>query len=278
MKNYLNILLISLCVSLISCSTTASSNTKDIEKTREIQPLTIAHRGASELEPEHTLLSYERAIKDKADFIEIDLRQSKDGELVAIHDETVERTTNGTDRVSDLTLAELKELDAGKGQKIVTIEEIIEEFGTSTNYYIETKTDPNDPLVMEQKLVDLLSKYDLIDRKKVVVQSFNEKSLEKIHSINKRIPLVRLLNNEEIQELNLDTLNNIKEFAYAVGPNAQFIDDDIVSMVHNARMEIHVFFYPDDEKELTPKMLTLKVDGLITNNPAYTKEVIDSSK
>ncbi len=75
--------------------------------------LNVAHRGASGNAPEHTLLAYKLGQQMKGDYIEIDLQMTKDGELIAMHDETLERTTNGTGHVKDFTLAEIKQLDAG---------------------------------------------------------------------------------------------------------------------------------------------------------------------
>lgn len=146
MKNITYSLIIGLFILISGCST-AETSTKSAPSD-SYHPFMIAHRGASAVEPEHTLLSYERAVKDKADYIEIDLRQTKDGKLVAIHDKDVARTTNGKGKVQDLKLSELKKLNAGKGQKILTIEEIIKKLGKSTNYYIETREDENGQLVM----------------------------------------------------------------------------------------------------------------------------------
>ncbi|WP_406590384.1 glycerophosphodiester phosphodiesterase [Bacillus atrophaeus] len=281
--NILKNLIIVFLIFIGGCSTTSHSSIKGSGKTENppianYTPLIIAHRGASDLEPEHTVLSYKRAIKDKADFIEIDLRQTKDGELVAIHDKDVERTTNGKGKVQELTLSQLKKFNAGKDQKIMTIEEIIKEFGLSTNYYIETREDNNGNLVMEQKLIDILNKYKLIAKHKVVLQSFSEKSLKKFHSINKDIPLMRLLGDEEVESLTSDTLKNIKKYAYAVGPNAKLVDESVVKKVHAANLKIHVFFDAENERKLTKEMLDFKVDGLFTNNPSYTLDNLKQPK
>lgn len=116
--------------------------------------LTVAHRGASGYAPEHTLASYKLATKMNADYLELDLQMTKDGHLIVMHDETVDRTTNGTGWVKDLTLAEIKQLDAGAwfneanpdkqnahfiGQQVLTLDEVLRYFGKRENYYIETK-------------------------------------------------------------------------------------------------------------------------------------------
>lgn len=77
--------------------------------------LTVAHRGASGYVPEHTILSYETAQKMKADFIELDLQMTKDGKLIVMHDEKLDRTTNGMGWVKDHTLADIKKLASFKG-------------------------------------------------------------------------------------------------------------------------------------------------------------------
>jgi glycerophosphoryl diester phosphodiesterase len=86
----------------------------------------VGHRGAPRDEPENTLASFERAIRIGADWIEFDLRRTKDGVLVVIHDEKVDRTTNGKGLVRDLTFKELQELDAGNGQRIPSLQQVIE--------------------------------------------------------------------------------------------------------------------------------------------------------
>lgn len=275
MKKIIYILIIGLFILISGCSE-AEISTKAAQ-VNNYHPLMIAHRGASAIEPEHTLSSYEHAIKDRADFIEIDLRQTKDGKLVAIHDKDVERTTNGKGKVKNLTLSQLKRLDAGKGQKILTLEEIISKFGQSTKYYIETREDDNGRLVMEKQLVDILNKYHLISGDKAVVQSFSDKSLKKVHSINKDIPLTRLLRDDEVRHLNTDTLKKIKTYASSVGSNGKLVNGAIVRKIHEESLQIHVFFDADSEKKLTEKMLQFKVDGLFTNDPAYTRKQMNSS-
>lgn len=85
-----------------------------------------AHRGWCEKYPENTMLAFKKAIELGVDQIETDIRITKDNELVLIHDATLERTTNGTGKVCEYTLAELKQLDAGKGKQIPTLRELLE--------------------------------------------------------------------------------------------------------------------------------------------------------
>lgn len=101
--------------------------------------LKIGHRGACGCQPENTILSFMTAKDLGADAVEFDVRQTKDGHLVVMHDATVNRTTNGRGRVRDLTLGEIKNLDAGKKEKVPTLDNIFSAFGNSLFYNAELK-------------------------------------------------------------------------------------------------------------------------------------------
>src|SRR5690606_32393472 len=108
-------------------------------------PFVVAHRGASAARPEHTLAAYELALEEGADGLECDVRLTRDGHLVCVHDRTVDRTSSGTGLVSELTLAELKELDFGDGSPagVLTLSELIglvlDWRSRPTKLFIETK-------------------------------------------------------------------------------------------------------------------------------------------
>jgi len=85
----------------------------------------VGHRGFNAVAPENTIASFEAAAAVGTDYMETDIRQTKDGELILMHDSKVDRTTNGTGLVRDLTLAEIRKLDAGKGQKVPTLREAL---------------------------------------------------------------------------------------------------------------------------------------------------------
>lgn len=86
----------------------------------------VGHRGALALEPENTLRSFGRAVAEGADAIELDLRLTKDGHLVIMHDADVDRTTNGSGTIAEMTLSEVKRLDAGLGETIPTFDEVLD--------------------------------------------------------------------------------------------------------------------------------------------------------
>jgi glycerophosphoryl diester phosphodiesterase len=140
--------------------------------TRKGQPLyewkgvtVVGHRGAVHQAPENTLASFERAIELGADLIEIDIRETKDGHLVILHDETVDRTTDGTGRVSDLTLAEIRKLDAGswfdpkfKAQKVPTLDEALAAMKGRALPDLDFKAGT------PAKLIDAVQRHDLLGR------------------------------------------------------------------------------------------------------------------
>lgn len=139
----------------------------------------FAHRGFCSKYPENTLLGFEKALEEGVDGIENDVQLTRDGEIVILHDERLDRTTNGKGWLKDYTLAEVKELTANEkfgdrfpAQRIPTLREYLELVKNEpiiTN--IEMKTGVFEYLPMEQKLVELLREYQITDR--VIISSFN---------------------------------------------------------------------------------------------------------
>ncbi len=105
------------------------------------------HRGALGTEPENTLRSFRRAVADGCDEIELDLRVTADGELVIMHDATVDRTTSGTGAVEELTLAEIRALDAGLGEKVPTWSETVA--AIDVRFQAEVKAEAAVPLLAQ---------------------------------------------------------------------------------------------------------------------------------
>ena len=152
------------------------------------------------------LVSYDMGEKMHGDYIEIDLQMTKDGQLIAMHDEKVDRTTDGTGNVKDYTLEQIKQLDAGswfnekypqyakpeyEGLKVPTLEEVFQKFGKNASYYIETKS-PNIYPGMEKELLRLVNEYK-INKKTLLVQSFSPESLKIMHELDSSVKLVQLI-------------------------------------------------------------------------------------
>jgi glycerophosphoryl diester phosphodiesterase len=153
--------------------------------------LRIAHRGYSARYPENTLLAFAKAIEAGADMIEFDLHFSSDGELVVIHDDRINRTSNGRGRVAELTLADLRKYNYNNRMTncgftaIPTLAEVIELAGNRVLLNIEIKKDQKKKTGIEETLIDLLRRKDLIDR--VIVSSFDGKILAEMKEISGKI-------------------------------------------------------------------------------------------
>jgi glycerophosphoryl diester phosphodiesterase len=252
------------------------------EKEKEI--LNVAHRGASGYAPEHTLMSYKMGEQMHGDYIEVDLQMTKDGELIAMHDETLDRTTNGTGQVKDYTLEEIKELDAGswfnekypekakteyEGLKVPTLEEVFQTFGKNANYYIETKSPEVYP-GMEEKLAEIVDDYG-INKDTLLVQSFSSASLLKMNEIDPSIKLVQLMWYTSPAAISDAEVEAIKQYAVGIGPNSAMIDKEYVQKTVQNGLEIHP--YTVNEKEEMQKLIEWGVTGMFTNFPDLLNEV-----
>lgn len=148
------------------------------------RPLVLGHRGARAYAPMNTLPGFECAAEQGADGIELDIHLSKDGEIVVIHDFTVDATTNGTGNVADLTLAQLKELDAGSwfgtefaGAQIPTLDEVFEWVAQRFLVNVEIKSQAARTDGIEQKLAEKIKRHAM--QAHVIVSSFNPLALRR---------------------------------------------------------------------------------------------------
>ncbi|MCA1055931.1 glycerophosphodiester phosphodiesterase [Rossellomorea aquimaris] len=256
--------------------------------------LNISHRGASGYAPEHTLPSYELGDQMGGDYIELDLQMTKDGELIAMHDETLDRTTDGSGLVKDHTLEEIKQLDAGswfneahpemanegfKGLKVQTLEEVIEHFGKNKNYYIETKSPEVYP-GMEEELLKILEEYNLIRQNgpssRVIIQSFSEESLQKVHDLNGDIPLVQLIDYRTQATITDEELDHYHEYAAGIGMSYKKIDEEYVQKVREHDLLIHP--YTVNDKEDMKRLLEWGVTGMFTNYPDVLEDALKELK
>src|SRR3954469_1525801 len=129
--------------------------------------LNVAHRGASAYEPENTLRSFRRAIESGADMSEIDLHLSKDGQLIVMHDYNVDHTTDGHSEIKNMMLEQIKTLDAGEGEQVPVLQEVIDLVRGRNGLYIELKGDGTPPATVET-----LRANSFTDRSQVIVGSF----------------------------------------------------------------------------------------------------------
>lgn len=281
----------------------------------------VAHRGASAYAPEHTLESYQLALNQGADFVEQDLQITRDNQLVCLHDLTLERTTNVKEifptrfqeevaprspseqgrgagspvrrwYVSDFTLREIKQLDAGswfnpkfKDARVPTFQEAIDVVRGKAGLYPETKA----PEVygrfgfdMERLLVAALRKNRLGTRTAerhtpVIIQSFSPESLRKLSAmLDSKLRLVLLINEEmRTRWLTPEGLAEAKHFAGGIGPAKALLDKDLVTKAHALGLSVTPYTFRSTNtgrfktvrEEMSYYLYDLGVDALFTDNP-----------
>ena len=221
----------------------------------------IAHRGAMGYEPENTLLSFQKASELNADMVEMDVYRCKTGELVILHDYTVDRTTNGSGDVWDMTFEELRSLDAGKGQKIPSLEEVLDSL---RNIKINLELKGEDTAVPVFEIINEYVKNKKWQFESFYVSSFNHRLLLKFISIMQKNSGIK------ISPIVLGVPLDLSQFAlklkaYSLNISTEFVNADIVSDAHQKGMKVFVFAV-NDLNEFR-RMKLLGVDGYFTNYP-----------
>ncbi|MBY0148410.1 glycerophosphodiester phosphodiesterase family protein [Neobacillus niacini] len=244
------------------------------ETTGELRKVdNVAHRGASGYAPENTIAAFDKGVDMKSDYIEIDVQRSKDGELVIIHDTTVDRTTDGTGRVKELTFEQIRSLDAGswkgeefKGEKIPTFDEILDRYHGKVGILIELKAPELYPGIEAQVAQELTERnLDKPQNEKIIIQSFNFESMKITNSLLPKVPIGVLTSNRAHT-----TEQALKEFAtYAdyVNPSYGIVSKELVDQVHSLGMKIQSWTVRS--QEAADFLLEMNVDGIITDYPDY---------
>ncbi|MBD5089314.1 MAG: hypothetical protein HDT30_10995 [Clostridiales bacterium] len=226
-----------------------------------------SHRGDSAAAPENTLPAIESALKSTADYIEIDVQETKDGEVVLMHDDNLLRTTGFYGKVSDMTYKELKNLDAGgwfskeyTNTKIPTLKEVLKLCKGKKKLNIEIKTGVNMP-ELEKKVVTLIEKYDFV--RQCVVTSVYKESLNKVKELNEDIVTGYILSSaygryyldEEIDFLSM---------------RDSFVNERVIRLAHKYGKEVHVWTV-NSERDVI-RLSQLGVDNIITDKPDYVRQ------
>jgi glycerophosphoryl diester phosphodiesterase len=225
----------------------------------EGRPLLGGHRGNPAEHPENTMRSFRSAIALGCDLIECDVHLSSDGRLVVIHDHTLDRTTNGTGLVRDYTAAELRKLDAGDGEKIPLLQEVIELAIGKVGLVIELKNLP--PLYpgLEEKLIAMLRQLGALQECAAV--SFNHAA---IHELRKVEPSLQLGILEGARPLHPATM--LRETGADVySPHWGASDPQVVKEVHAAGGAVAV--WPVDDEAAIAWCKYSRPDSIFTNRP-----------
>ncbi len=248
-------------------------------------PLNIAHRGASRIAPENTLAAFEKALEIGADGIELDVRLCADGVPVVIHDATVDATTNGTGRVDAMKLAQLKRLDTGSsfdpafaGERIPTLAEVLEALGHKLLLNIELKGRGLTNRGLERAVVDLIEQHALEEH--VLLSSFSPLALRRVQQIAPRIPTGLIHTRPAwpcfawLPSLRLASLIIPRPNA-ALHPRHTLLDERYVGRARARNVRIHVWTV--DQPTEMRRLITLGVDGIITNVPDVLRHVLDNA-
>ena len=239
----------------------------------------FAHRGASAHAPENTLAAFQLALSQGADAVELDARLSADGQVVVIHDPTVDRTTNGHGRVAQLTLRELRSLDAGsffsekyRGEKIPLLEEIFEAVGKKMLINVELKNSAAPPDQLVEKVCALVEKQGL--EKKIILSSFLASNLKKAKRLLPKAPRGLL------------TVRGWKgawarSFGFSFGDYAALhpyltdVTKQQIVRVHRLKRRVHVWTV--NKAEDMVRLNNWGVDGILTDDPQLALRVMGRS-
>ena len=237
-------------------------------------PLVIAHRGASMFAPENTIAAFELAVEMGADAIELDTMLTADGTPIVIHDQSLERTTNGNGNVASKMVAEIKLLDAGSkfdarfaGEQIPTLEEVFSAVGNKVLINVELKNYASPFDHLPETVVALVVKKGLSDR--VLLSSFNPIALMKAKRASGKIRRAAIIGGGPIIVRGvIEAFTNY----YALHPAASLVNQGMIDKHHAAGNKINVWTV-NEESEMK-KFLSMGVDGLITDQPDIAKKVI----
>ncbi len=234
------------------------------------RPLLIAHRGYKTCYPENTLSAFDAALGIGAEMIELDVALTKDRHLVVIHDDSVDRTTNGKGKVDSLTLQELKQLDAGSwfrsefaGESIPTLEEVLDLVADRALVNIEIKAssyeDHSPADAVEKQIVDLVQRKSLMDS--ILISSFKIKFLENIAGM-KDIPALAMITKQEADRSTLDVCRKLNLFSWHAWHEK--LTEKQVSLMHGHG--IKVFSFTVNSREVFGPLVQMAVDGMFTDD------------
>jgi glycerophosphoryl diester phosphodiesterase len=254
----------------------------------------IAHRGASAYAPEHTNAAYTLAVDQGADYLEIDVQLTKDGQMVALHDPSLDRTARGpaencTGFVSQKTVEDLYPCDVGTWfneanpdladprfarQRLPLLTDVLGDYGDTTRYYIEVKAPDDQPGMVDALLAALDEEgptQEDPDLPPVVIQSFSADALREIHERRPELPLVQLIRQGEPVP-DGDALDGIAAYAVAIGPPKDTTTRELVDLAHERCLDVHP--YTVDESAEMGTLLDADVGGIFTNAPDVLRDLL----
>jgi glycerophosphoryl diester phosphodiesterase len=254
-------------------------------RSNSIKPLVCGHRGASGHAPENTMAAFREALEAGADWIEFDVQLSADGEVIVLHDDTLQRTTDlrQARRPTEFSLLELKRLDAGSWfgpgfaeERLPTLDEVLEEFRGRLGMNVELKSRPGFEADngIERKVAEALVRHNLLDIEQVIVSSFDPGRIAALHALNERLPLGALYSPKELPR-GFDPFQLIHiTGAKALHPPFKVVDETLVARARKAGVLVNTWTV--NELPDMQRMIDLDLDMIITNYPAQLRELVDT--
>ena len=230
------------------------------------RPFILGHRGASADLPENSLAAFSLAQKQRADGIELDVQLSADGKIVVFHDQTVDRVTDGSGKISELTLAEIQEFKLGNEQTVPTLDEVFELCGPSFLYNVELKYFGLGDGALETAVADRIQSHNLEDQ--ALISSFNPFAVRRIRKhIGQRTKVAHLWHSRWLK------YKVIIAKAEANNPHYSLVNEKYVHWARQHHWLINVWTV-DDPVE-AERLANLGVDAIITNKPQLIRETFD---
>jgi glycerophosphoryl diester phosphodiesterase len=237
--------------------------------------LVVSHRGAMGHAPENTMASFRKGYELKADMIELDIQMSKDRELVVIHDGDVSRTTGGKGHIRDMTMEDIRSLEAGshfssafKGEKIPILREVLSWAKDKIPLAIEIKGDPQPAEGIEERLVTLLQEYNMINR--VMVISFHHASLKRLKEMEPSVATGIIY-----YAALVDTVAVARAAkADSIHPGWKFCTASMIEKVHRAGLAVYAWAANDEEE--MKHLIKMGIDAIGTNYPDRLHAVLDT--
>src|SRR5699024_2980762 len=230
----------------------------------------VAHRGLAMDYPENTSIAIQAALQSNADILEIDLHKTRDGQLVVIHDDTIDRTSNGRGKVGEQTLNDLRQYDYGINsnprytkQTLLTFDEVLTLIKASSQaLLIEMKQPKNYPGI-ENDLIDKLKQYEL-DKNQVIIQSFDQTFIKQLYLKHYGYRLGVLISKKRYW-YKMPSFKKIAEYADYVNPHYSLVTEAFMKKAHYYGLK--VMPYTVNEKRQAIKLIRIRVDGLISDKP-----------
>ncbi|MFP3895409.1 MAG: glycerophosphodiester phosphodiesterase [Anaerolineales bacterium] len=241
------------------------------------KPLIIAHRGASAVAPENTLAAFRAAVEAGADGIEMDVMRCHSGELMVVHDDTVDRTTDGSGLVRTISKDSLRMLDAGSwfgpehaGQRIPTLDDVLPFVEGGIRLNIEIKSQGLRSEGLEEEIADMIRAREYEDR--ILISSFNPLVLMRLRNVAPEIQRGLLYTPGSLRSSPRIWRHLVQP--QALHPHHSVVDEEYIRWAKENGYRVNVWTV--NEAERMREMIALDVDGIITDHPARLRRFLYS--